>query len=167
MTRSGPRCCERGVDRERGTLTQHYDTTEVDASLLMVPLVGFLPVDDPLVTGTIRAVEEDLMVDGFLHRYRTETGVGRTAGGRAPVPGLLLLAGPGLRAGRPATTREALFDRLCGIANDVGLLSEEYDVANGRMAGNFPQALSHLTLVQAALQLATGRSGTQEDPVQG
>ncbi len=145
---------ERGVDPVRGTLTQHYDTTEVDASLLMVPLVGFLPVDDPLVTGTIRAVEEDLMVDGFLHRYRTETGVDGLPGDEHPFLACSFwLVRVYALAGRRADAEE-LFDRLCGIANDVGLLSEEYDVANGRMAGNFPQAFSHLTLVQAALQLA-------------
>ena len=145
---------ERGVDQERGTLTQHYDTTEVDASLLMVPLVGFLPVDDPLVAGTIRAVEEDLMVDGFLHRYRTETGVDGLPGDEHPFLACSFwLVRVYALAGRRADAEE-LFDRLCGIANDVGLLSEEYDVSNGRMAGNFPQAFSHLTLVQAALQLA-------------
>jgi len=145
---------ERGVDPVRGTLTQHYDTTEVDASLLMVPLVGFLPVDDQLVAGTIRAVEEDLMVDGFLHRYRTETGVDGLPGDEHPFLACSFwLVRVYALAGRRADALE-LFDRLCGIANDVGLLSEEYDVANGRMAGNFPQAFSHLTLVQAALQLA-------------
>ena len=94
------------------------------------------------------------MVDGFLHRYRTETGVDGLPGDEHPFLACSFwLVRVYALAGRRADAEE-LFDRLCGIANDVGLLSEEYDVANGRMAGNFPQAFSHLTLVQAALQLA-------------
>jgi GH15 family glucan-1,4-alpha-glucosidase len=157
----------RGVDRERGTFVQHYDTTEVDASLLMIPLVGFLPGDDPLVLGTIAAVEEDLLRDGFALRYRTDSGVDGIAGDEHPFLACSFwLVSAYAMAGR-YDDATALFDRLCGLANDVGLLSEEYDGAHGRMAGNFPQALSHLTLVQAALRLAEGRSGSDEDAVQG
>ncbi len=144
---------EHGVDHARGTLTQHYDTNEVDASLLMVPLVGFLPGDHPLVLGTIKAVEEDLFRDGLLLRYRTTTGVDGLPGDEhAFLACSFWLVSAYALAGRRADAT-ALFERLGDLANDVGLLSEEYDTAHGRMAGNFPQAFSHLTLVQAALHL--------------
>jgi GH15 family glucan-1,4-alpha-glucosidase len=144
---------ERGVDHQRGTFTQHYATREVDASLLMIPLVGFLPGDDPLVIGTIAAIEEDLLQDGYLMRYRTQSGVDGLPGDEHPFLACSFwLVSAYAMAGRADEAAE-LFDRLCGLANDVGLLAEEYDVPGGRMAGNFPQAFSHLTLVQAALQM--------------
>lgn len=144
---------DKGFDEERGTFTQHYDTTAVDASLLTIPLVGFLPGDDPRVLGTIDAVVADLDVGGLLLRYRTETGVDGIAGDEHPFLACSFwLVSALAMAGRREQARE-LMDRLCGLANDVGLLSEEYDVTQGRMAGNFPQAFSHLALVQAALAL--------------
>jgi GH15 family glucan-1,4-alpha-glucosidase len=144
---------DKGFDTERGTFTQHYDTREVDASLLTIPLVGFLPGDDPRVLGTIDAVMEDLLRDGLLLRYRTQTGVDGLPGDEHPFLACSFwLVSAYARAGRRADA-EALMDRLCGLANDVGLLSEEYDTDADRMAGNFPQAFSHLTLVQAALSL--------------
>ena len=94
------------------------------------------------------------MRDGLLLRYRTQSGVDGLAGRRAPVRGVLVLAGLGVRRRRPPRRRHALFDRLCGLVNDVGLLSEEYDPAGRRMVGNFPQAFSHLALVHAAFDLA-------------
>ena len=109
--------------------------------------------DDPRVLGTIDAVMEDLMADGLLLRYRTETGVDGLAGDEHPFLACSFwLVSALAHAGRREQAEE-LMDRLCGLANDVGLLSEEYDAAHGRMAGNFPQAFSHLTLVQAALAL--------------
>jgi GH15 family glucan-1,4-alpha-glucosidase len=144
---------DKGFDHERGTFTQHYDTTAVDASLLTIPLVGFLPGDDPRVLGTIDAVVADLDAGGLLLRYRTETGVDGIAGDEHPFLACSFwLVSALAMAGRREQARE-LMDRLCGLANDVGLLSEEYDVTHGRMAGNFPQAFSHLALVQAALAL--------------
>jgi GH15 family glucan-1,4-alpha-glucosidase len=144
---------DKGFDHERGTFTQHYDTTAVDASLLTIPLVGFLPGDDPRVLGTIDAVMADLDVGGLLLRYRTETGVDGIVGDEHPFLACSFwLVSALAMAGRREQARE-LMDRLCGLANDVGLLSEEYDVTHGRMAGNFPQAFSHLALVQAALAL--------------
>ena len=143
----------KGFDPGRGTFTQHYDTEEVDASLLVIPLVGFLPGDDERVLGTIRAVEEDLMQDGMLLRYRTHTGVDGIQGSEHPfVACSFWLVSAYAAAGRLDDAR-ALMDRLCTLPNDVGLLSEEYDVVGQRMAGNFPQAFSHLALVQAALHL--------------
>ncbi|MFC7724618.1 glycoside hydrolase family 15 protein [Nocardioides sp. GCM10028917] len=144
---------DKGLDHERGTFTQHYDTTSVDASLLTIPLVGFLPGDDPRVLGTIDAVITDLDDGGLLLRYRTETGVDGIAGDEHPFLACSFwLVSALAKAGRRDQAME-LMDRLCGLANDVGLLSEEYDARHGRMAGNFPQAFSHLALVQAALAL--------------
>ena len=144
---------DKGFDAERNTFTQHYDTREVDASLLTIPLVGFLPGDDPRVLGTIDAVMEDLLRDGLLLRYRTQTGVDGLAGDEHPFLACSFWLVSALAAAGRRDDAEELLDRLCGLANDVGLLSEEYDAAHGRMAGNFPQAFSHLALVQAALSL--------------
>jgi GH15 family glucan-1,4-alpha-glucosidase len=142
-----------GYDPERNTFTQHDHTTEVDASLLMLPLVGFVDADDPRMLGTIAAIEQDLLRDGLLLRYRTETGVDGLAGDEHPFLACSFwLVSAYARAGR-LDEAHALFDRLCGLANDVGLLSEEYDAGHHRMVGNFPQAFSHLTLVQAAFAL--------------
>jgi GH15 family glucan-1,4-alpha-glucosidase len=144
---------DKGYDDERGTFTQHYDTDEVDASLLTLPLVGFLPPDDPRVLGTIDAVTEDLMRDGLLLRYRTVSGVDGLSGDEHPFLACSFWLVSALAAAGRREEAEELMGRLCGLANDVGLLSEEYDVAQDRMAGNFPQAFSHLALVQAALSL--------------
>ena len=144
---------DKGYDEERGTFTQHYDTTEVDASLLTLPLVGFLPPDDPRVLGTIDAVVEDLMRDGLLLRYRTVSGVDGLSGDEHPFLACSFWLVSALAAAGRRAEADELMGRLCSLANDVGLLSEEYDVAHDRMAGNFPQAFSHLALVQAALSL--------------
>jgi GH15 family glucan-1,4-alpha-glucosidase len=144
----------KGFDSNRGTFTQHYGTREVDASLLMIPLVGFLPGDDERVLGTVAAVEQDLMRDGLLLRYRTASGVDGLSGDEHPFLACSFwLVSAYAAAGRMADAH-ALMDRLCALLpNDVGLLSEQYDVAGQRMVGNFPQAFSHLALVQAALRL--------------
>ena len=151
----------RGFDSSRGTFTQHYDTTEVDAALLMIPQVGFLPGDDPRVLGTIAAIEGDLMRDGLLMRYRTETGVDGVGGDEHPFLACSFwLVSAYAHAGRTADARR-LMERLLELCNDVGLLSEEYDVGEGRMAGNFPQAFSHLALVGAAMTLQDAPSPTK------
>ena len=149
-----------GYDAERNTFTQHYDTREVDASLLVLPLVRFIDGDDPKMVGTIKAVEEDLMRGGLLMRYRTSTRRRRSRGWRAPVPGVLVLAGLGVRPGRPDGRRQRPDGPPVGLANDVGLLSEEYDVRENRMVGNFPQAFSHLALVGAAMNIERARETT-------
>jgi GH15 family glucan-1,4-alpha-glucosidase len=142
-----------GFDPDRNTFIQHYGTTEVDASLLMLPIVGFVDGDDPRMLGTIEAIEHDLMRDGLLLRYRTQSGVDGLSGDEHPFLACSFwLVSAYAGAGRLDDAR-ALFDRLCALTNDVGLLSEEYDADHGRMVGNFPQAFSHLTLVQAALRL--------------
>ena len=144
---------EHGFDAERNTFVQHYDTTEVDASLLMLPLVGFIDGHDPKMLGTIEAIEQDLMRHGLLLRYRTQTGVDGLQGDEHPFLACTFwLVSAYVAAGRHDDARE-LLDRLVALANDVGLLSEEYDPVENRMVGNFPQAFSHLALVQAALHL--------------
>ncbi len=150
----------RGFDRERNTFTQYYGTTEVDASLLVLPTIGFIDGDDPRMLGTIAAIEEDLLRDGLLLRYRTQSGVDGLSGDEHPFLACSFwLVSAYAMAGR-TDDAHALFDRLVGLVNDVGLLSEEYDPGHdggrGRMVGNFPQAFSHLTLVQAAFCLADG-----------
>jgi len=144
---------DRGWNDAKQTFTQHYDTDEVDASLLLIPMVGFLPPNDPRVLGTVAAVERDLMRDGFLLRYRTESGVDGLAGDEHP-----FLACSWWLVSAYALTGQldkghALMQRLCGLLNDVGLVAEEYDVEGDRQAGNFPQAFSHLTLIGAAYAL--------------
>jgi GH15 family glucan-1,4-alpha-glucosidase len=143
----------KGYDDQRGTFVQHYDTEEVDAALLLIPLVGFLPGDDPRVLGTIAAVEADLMRDGLLMRYRTEaTADGVPGDEQAFLACSFWLVSAYALAGRDRDARR-LMDRLVGLVNDVGLLSEEYDPREQRMTGNFPQAFSHLALVNAAMRL--------------
>ena len=143
-----------GYDEERNTFTQHYDTKEVDASLLIMPLVGFIDGDDPRMLGTIAAIEEDLMKDGLLHRYRTESGVDGLPGEEHPfVACSFWLVSAYAKAGEVDKAHK-LMERMLGLLNDVGLLSEEYDPRAERMVGNFPQAFSHLALVGAAVHLA-------------
>jgi GH15 family glucan-1,4-alpha-glucosidase len=157
---------EHGFDKERNTFTQHYDTTEVDASLLVLSDVGFVEGHDPRMLGTIAAVEEDLMRDGFLLRYRTQTGVDGLAGDEHPFLACSFwLVEAYAQAGQLDRAHE-LMRRLLEITNDVGLLSEEYDPGNRRFVGNFPQAFSHLTLVGAANQLERAeadRAGAREE----
>jgi GH15 family glucan-1,4-alpha-glucosidase len=153
---------ERGFNEQRNTFVQHYDTTEVDAALLVIPAVEFLPGDDPRVLGTIRAIEQDLMWKGLLIRYRTETGVDGLPSGEHPFLACSFwLVSAYAHAGR-AEDAHALMRRLVGLVNDIGLLSEEYDPVRDRMVGNFPQAFSHLALVGAAIALrdVDGGEGT-------
>jgi len=149
----------KGVDDGRGCFTQHYDTSEVDASLLLLPAVGFVRADDPRMAATIDAIESDLMRDGLLLRYRTSSGVDGLEGDEHPFLACSFwLVSAYALAGR-VDDATALMRRLVGLTNDVGLLSEEYDVDARRMAGNFPQAYSHLALVQAARTLARVERG--------
>ncbi|GAA3615621.1 glycoside hydrolase family 15 protein [Marihabitans asiaticum] len=152
--------CERGWDEEKQSFTQHYDTDEVDASLLLLPLVGFLPPDDPRVRSTIAAVEHDLMREGFLLRYRTETGVDGLAGDEHPFLACSWWLVSALAVTGEVERARELMDRLLAVLNDVGLVAEEYDPVAGRQVGNFPQAFSHLTLIGAAHDLAEATAGT-------
>jgi GH15 family glucan-1,4-alpha-glucosidase len=150
--------CERGYDPERRTFTQYYGSTELDASVLNIPIVGFLPGDDERVTGTIDAVWRELGRDGFVSRYSTaETDDGLTGDEGQFLACSFWLVNALARNGRVAEAR-ALFERLIGLSNDLGLLAEEYDVARRRQVGNFPQAFSHLTLILAARAIATAEA---------
>ena len=153
--------CDQGFDRARGTFTQYYGSTRLDASLLIIPLVGFLPATDPRVVGTVRAIETDLMRDGFLLRYQTDPAGhvdGLPAGEGVFLPCTLWLADNYALQGRIEEAR-ATFERVAGLVNDLGLLSEEYDHRVGRMLGNFPQAFSHVSLVNTARNLSRAGSG--------
>ncbi len=149
--------CAKGYDAERGHFTQYYGGTALDASLLMIAMVGFLPADDPRVVGTVTAIEEHLMEDGFVKRYDEVGNVDGLAGGHegAFLPCSFWLADNYILAGRVDEAR-ALFERLIGLCNDVGLLSEEYDSRAGRQVGNFPQAFTHVALVNTAHNLSRG-----------
>jgi len=139
-----------GFDRERNSYVQHYGSSEVDASLLLLSQVGYLAADDPRMLGTVAAIEEDLLQDGLVMRYRTESGVDGLPAGEHPFLACSFwLVEQYARSGR-IEDAITLMDRLVGLCNDVGMLSEEYDVRAGRHAGNTPQAFSHLTLVRAA-----------------
>ncbi|MFF5786521.1 glycoside hydrolase family 15 protein [Streptomyces sp. NPDC012693] len=147
--------CARSYDPVRNTFTQSYGSLELDAATLLIPQVGFLPPDDPRVVGTVDAVQAELMHEGYLRRYSTESGA---IDGLPGQEGTFLvcsfwLADALLLTGRKDEAR-ALFERLVTLCNDVGLLAEEYDPVTGRQLGNFPQAFSHIGLVGTALALA-------------
>ncbi|HEX9481276.1 MAG TPA: glycoside hydrolase family 15 protein [Solirubrobacteraceae bacterium] len=150
--------CTRGYDRARRTFTQYYGSAALDASLLNIPLVGFLPGSDERVTGTIDAISKELGRDGFVSRYSTA----QTDDGLSGDEGQFLacsfwLVSALAQNGRTDEAR-ALFDRLLALRNDLGLLAEEYDVARQRQVGNFPQAFSHLTLIGAVMAISAAES---------
>ena len=150
--------CERGYDRERRTFTQYYGSKELDASVLNIPLVGFLPGTDERVSGTIDAVSRELGRDGFVSRYSTaETNDGLSGDEGQFLACSFWLVNALARNGRVEDAR-ALFERLVSLANDLGLLAEEYDVTRRRQVGNFPQAFSHLTLILAARAISNAEA---------
>ena len=136
---------------------QYYGSQALDASLLIIPLVGFLPASDPRMRGTVAAIERELMHDGLVYRYATQ---GENVDGLPPGEGsflplsFLYVDNLVLQGRRDAAI--ACFERLLALRNDVGLLSEEYEPTLGRMLGNFPQALTHVGLVNSAIQLSGG-----------
>jgi GH15 family glucan-1,4-alpha-glucosidase len=146
--------CERGFDLQSNSFVQSYDSTYLDASLLLIPQVGFLPPEDPRVLGTIAAIERHLLVDGLLLRYSTATNVDALPAGEGTfLPCSFWLADSYALTGRREEA-EALFERLLALSNDVGLYAEEYDTRAKRMLGNFPQALTHMALVNTARLLS-------------
>jgi GH15 family glucan-1,4-alpha-glucosidase len=146
--------CERGFDKKRGSFVQSYGSKELDASLLMLPLVGFLPASDPRIRGTIQAIETDLLQDGLVLRYRTHRGSvdGLPAGEGVFLPCSFWLVDCYELIGRHDDAH-ALFDRVVALGNDLGLLAEEYDPVAQRLLGNFPQAFTHLALVNSAFNV--------------
>jgi GH15 family glucan-1,4-alpha-glucosidase len=153
--------CRRGFDRKRNAFVQHYGSPELDASLLLIPITGFLPPEDPRVAGTVEAIRRELTVDGFVMRYRTRSDLdGLPAGEGVFLACSFWLADNLKLQGRDEEARE-LFERLLALRNDVGLLAEEYDPVAKRFLGNFPQAFSHVALVNTAANL-----GERKKPVE-
>jgi GH15 family glucan-1,4-alpha-glucosidase len=154
--------CAKGFDAAQGSFTQSYGSPELDASLLMIPLVGFLPATDPRVLGTIHAIEKNLLHEGFVRRYACGADVdGLPPGEGVFLPCTFWLADTLRLVGREDDAR-AIFERLLEIRNDVGLLAEEYDPSAARMLGNFPQAFSHVSLVNTAFNLSHRSKGPAE-----
>ena len=142
---------EQGFHAGKGAFTQSFGSEELDASLLLIPQVGFLPVEDPRVAATVAAIERELIADGFVMRYRSESGAdGLPPGEGVFIPCSFWLVDVYQRQRRTAEA-DALLSRLLALRNDIGLLSEEYDTRAQRQVGNFPQAFSHLSLVQSVL----------------
>ena len=153
--------CEKGFDVELNSFTQYYGSKLLDSSLLMLAPLGFLSPGDPRIIATVEAIEKDLVVDGFVLRYQTDTE--EDVDGLKGSEGAFLmtsfwLADNFVLLGRHDDAKE-MFDRLCGICNDVGLLSEEYDPKEGRLLGNFPQAFSHVSLINTAANLSMAERG--------
>ena len=153
--------CEKGFDPELNSFTQYYGSKLLDASLLMLAPVGFLPPDDPRVVGTVEAIQKGLVTDGFVRRYQTDTD--EDVDGLKGTEGAFLMTSFWLAdnlalLGRHDEAKE-MFERLCGLCNDVGLLSEEYDPKADRLLGNFPQAFSHVALINTAANLSMAEHG--------
>jgi GH15 family glucan-1,4-alpha-glucosidase len=154
--------CRNGFDHQLGSFVQAYASKALDASLLLLPLVGFLPPTDQRIIGTVRAIEQRLVVDGFVMRYDT----GEVVDGLPPGEGAFLacsfwLADNYVLQGRIAEARD-LFERLLSLRNDVGLLSEEYAPHLGRQLGNFPQAFSHVALINTAFNLTRAQGPAEQ-----
>jgi GH15 family glucan-1,4-alpha-glucosidase len=141
---------EPGYNARLGSFVSHYGSKHLDASVLLLPSVGFLQADDPRMLGTIRALEENLLEDGLLLRNLPQSSKGKQGAFLACSFWLVEAYAMTGRTGEAKT----LFERLLTLANDVGLLSEEYDTKAKRLTGNFPQAFSHIALVRAAMRLA-------------
>ncbi len=144
--------CARGYDRRRHSFVQSYGSTDLDAALLMLPLRGFLPPDDPRIVGTVEAIQRELMEGGLLKRFRHTTDGGEEG---AFLPCTFWLVDCLVAMGRRSEALK-IFERLLGLCNDVGLLSEEFDCSERRQLGNFPQALTHIALINSALNLSPG-----------
>jgi GH15 family glucan-1,4-alpha-glucosidase len=148
--------CEKGFSATKSSFVQAYGSEELDASLLLMPLVGFLPADDSRVRSTVDAIQRELMPDGLVLRYDTS----RVSDGLPPGEGVFLACSFWMVSALKVVGREEeaakLFERLLALTNDLGLLSEEYDIHEKRLVGNYPQAFSHIALVNAAFDLEDG-----------
>jgi GH15 family glucan-1,4-alpha-glucosidase len=154
--------CENGFDQEQNSFVQSYGSKSLDASLLLIAMVGFLPPSDPRIRGTLAAIEKGLIREGFVQRYHTSGG----ADGLPPGEGVFVacsfwLADNYILQGRCEEAR-SLFEKLLSLRNDVGLLAEEYDPSSRRQLGNFPQAFSHLALINTAHNLASGNGAVHQ-----
>jgi GH15 family glucan-1,4-alpha-glucosidase len=149
--------CARGFDPTLGTFVRSYGSREVDAALLMMSLVGFLPANDPRIVGTVAAIERTLMHDGFVMRYAPGPERDGVAGGEGVFLACSFWLADNYRLQGRREDAERMFRRVLGLSNDVGLLSEEYDPLRRRLCGNFPQAFSHIALVNSAINLSQRR----------
>jgi GH15 family glucan-1,4-alpha-glucosidase len=151
--------CDKGFNKKKNAFVQAYGSRQLDASLLQMPQVGFLPASDPRVKGTVEAIEREIMPDGFVLRYDTS----KVKDGLPPGEGVFLACSfwmvSSLKAIGRADDARRLFERLLTLSNDLGLMSEEYDVKQNRLVGNFPQAFSHIALVIAAFDLQDHAGG--------
>jgi GH15 family glucan-1,4-alpha-glucosidase len=158
--------CDRGFDPEQNAFVESYGSQLLDASILLLPAVGFLPASDPRVRGTLAAVERHLMRDGFVLRHDPR----EVSGEQQPIEGAFLacslwLADAYVLAGE-VDKAQALFDRVVAVANDLGLLAEEFDSGEGRQTGNFPQALTHIALINTAHNLSDAKKRVEKPAVQ-
>jgi GH15 family glucan-1,4-alpha-glucosidase len=156
---------EHGYDEAQNAFTQSYGSDALDASVLLMPTHGFLPADDPRILGTVRAIEKNLLREGFVRRYATELALDGLPGDEAPFLACSFWLADAYAASGRRRDAEAMFERLLAIRNDLGLLAEEYEPKHGRLLGNFPQGFSHLALIHTATVLAAPeeRVGRRED----
>ena len=158
--------CREGFDVELNSFTQAYGSDELDASTLLIPILGFLPPRDPRVVGTIEAIQQNLTQDGFVERYKTRQRNevdGLTGGEGTFLPCSFWLVDALVMIDRQDEAR-ALFERLLGVSNDLGLLAEEYDPHERRLLGNFPQAFTHVGLVNSAYNLSNHKGPVHQRP---
>jgi GH15 family glucan-1,4-alpha-glucosidase len=148
--------CRRGFNRKRGAFVQSYGSEELDAALLLIPITGFLPSNDPRVVATVAAIQHDLTVDGLVLRYRSRESVDGLPPGEGVFLACSFWLADNLRMQGRISEACALFDKLVRLGNDVGLLAEEYDPFSKRQLGNFPQAFSHVAMVNSAMNLCEG-----------
>jgi GH15 family glucan-1,4-alpha-glucosidase len=154
--------CNYGFDTELGSFVQHYEGKGVDASLLLIPLVGFLPGDDPRVKGTVAEVERRLMVDGLVLRYLNDESIDGLPPGEGAFLACTFWYADNLAMQGRLEEARTVFERLLSLSNDVGLLAEQYDSVAGRLVGNFPQAFSHVCLVNTAVRLDRAAAGNAD-----
>jgi GH15 family glucan-1,4-alpha-glucosidase len=149
--------CDNGYDAERGAFTQYYGTTELDAAVLLIPELGFLPGDDPRVISTVNVIKRDLVTDGLVRRYQLDDSQKSAVDGLSGSEGAFLACSFWLANALQLTGQDdeasEMFEHLLSFRNDVGLLSEEFDPRHGRLVGNTPQAFSHFALIQTALNI--------------
>jgi GH15 family glucan-1,4-alpha-glucosidase len=158
----GRAICREGFDAQRNTFTQYYGSRELDASLLMIPLVGFLPASDPRVLGTVRAIEQHLMWNGFVRRYLPNEEVDGVPGREGAFIACTFWLADNYALQNRHADAHRLFERLLGLCNELGLLSEQYDPDADRQLGNFPQAFSHVMLINTARNLARAHGPAEE-----
>ena len=153
---------DKGVDKGRNCFVQSFGSTNVDASTLLLPLIGFVPPDHPTAIGTVAAIERELMPDGLVLRYDTDEVEDGLSGAEGAFLACSFWLVDNYHLQGRSDDAHALFEKLIGLSNDVGLLAEEYSSREQRMLGNFPQALSHVGLLNSAYNLSEGKGPAEE-----